>query len=117
MLTNKSSLVPIPLLYRGQSTPVAIAEDVANPKFRVDGYERIVGNFHVSTAAAAGYPRIRQSADGIIWSRVDIINIDPTQADFQYPFDLAIVLPYVAVEYRQGAAQSTFIYCWVEARP
>jgi hypothetical protein len=117
MISSKTSFKPLPLLYRAQSTTLSAAGTVSMPKFRVDGYKRIVGNFHVTTAAAAGYPRIRQSADGVNWSLVYTIAVDPTQSNFQYPFDIEVRLPYVSVEYTQGGVDSASIYCWAEARP
>lgn len=117
MKSTATNQLPLPLLYRSQSTNLAIGATVRNQKFRVLGYRRVVGNFHVSTAAAGGFPRIRQSADGVNWSNVTVINVDPSQSNFQYPFDVEIILPYISVEYTQGAALSTFIYCFAQALP
>lgn len=116
MKTQKQARFCLPLLFQSSGS-LAIGAEVNNEKFRVQGYERLVGNFHATTAAAAGFPRIRQSADGVNWSLVYVILVDATQADFQYPFDIKIRLPYIAIEYTQGAVASGNFLCWAEARP
>ncbi len=116
MKTQKQSRFCLPLLFNA-SASLAAGGEVSNQKFRVQGYERLVGSFHATTASAAGFPRIRQSADGVTWSLVYVILADGTQADFQYPFDIKVRFPYVSVEYIQGAAPSGAFLAWAEARP
>lgn len=81
----------------------------------VDGLSRLVGNYHCTTAPAAGYPRVIQSVDGVTPSITTVLTQDVTQPDFQYPVNVAITLPYVSVEWTQGAAPGT-LRAFVEAR-
>ena len=81
----------------------------------VDGLSRLVGNYHCTTAPAAGYPRVIQSVDGVTASITTVLTQDATQPDFQYPVNVAITLPYVFVEWTQGAAPGT-LRAFVEAR-
>lgn len=77
-------------------------------KLNLGGHRRVVGAWQQDVAAAAGFPRIRQSADGVTWSIVDVIPNDPAQLPlFVYRFDLTVELPYVALEYKNGAAPGT----------
>ena len=107
--TMPGSTKPVTLLHRAQSTNFAIGAAVSGMA-RVTGRKTIKGNVHVSTASAAGYPRIRQSTDGVVWSLVDVIAVDGGQPDFQYPFEIEVKLPYVQIQYTQGVALSTFLY-------
>lgn len=115
--SEQSNQLPIPLLYQAQATDFTAGSSVNNPLWNCYGYKRIVGNVHVSTAAASGFPRIRQSANGVTFSRSDVILVDPTQSGFQYPFDIEIKFPYIAVEYTQGGVDSTFLYIQADAYP
>lgn len=76
-----------------------------NVMARVIGHRRIVGYFKLAAgmAPAAGYPRVRWSADGSTWDIVRVIPVDPTQADPTYTFDVAVEAPYVAIELTNGA--------------
>lgn len=116
MKMQKTQSKQLPLLYQTQGTNLAAGASVNMPKFRVGGYTRLAGNFHASTAAAAGFPRIRQSADGVNWSLLYVLAPDGAMSGFQYPFSISVILPYVSIEYTQGAADSTFFYCYAEAR-
>lgn len=107
----------LPLLYSTTAVNAGATSNMA--KFRVQGYARVVGSYHATNfGAAAGFPRIRQSADGVNWSLVYVVTQDAAQAGFQYPFDITIRLPYVSIEYQQaaGGASGAF-YAWAEARP
>ncbi len=86
-------------------------------KLRVEGYHRIRGNFHTDAAPAVGFPRVRQSVDGVTFSRVSVLQRDLSQPGFQFPFDVEIRLPYVIVEYTQGGVGSTFIFARAEVVP
>jgi hypothetical protein len=57
--------------------------------FNVAGLVRVVGNIHSTTAPAAGFPTIEMWTGNVV-SLVQQIGQDPTQADFQYPFDLVL---------------------------
>lgn len=81
----------------------------------VDGLTRLTGNYHCTTAPAAGFPRVRQSVDGVNWSDTFVLTQNVLQPDFQYPVNVAITLPYVSVEWTQGAAPGT-LRAFVEAR-
>jgi len=86
--------------------PTAIAGGgTFNPgKFNLTGYTRIAGVFHMTAGtAAAGFPRIRQSADGTNWDYVTVLTADSTQATSVYTFDIAILAPYVIFEFTNGA--------------
>ena len=88
-----------------QRTSAAIAgAGTYNPgKWNLTGYSRLAGVFQVSAgAAAAGYPRIRQSADGTNWAYTSVLTADATQATSTYTFDIAIYAPYVQIEYTQN---------------
>lgn len=116
MKSQKTASKQQPLLYQTQTSNLAAAAEVNMDKFRVGGYTRVVGSFHASSAAAAGFPRVRQSADGVNWSLSYVIAQDLSMAGFQYPFSIPLYLPYVSIEYTQGAADSTFFHCYAEAR-
>lgn len=116
MKSQKTASRQLPLLYLAQGAALGAGAEVNMDKFRVGGYTRVVGNLHASTAAAAGYPRVRQSADGLNWSLSYVIAQDLSMADFQYPFSIPLYLPYVSIEYTQGAAPSAFFYGYAEAR-
>ncbi len=75
-----------------------------NQQLNLLGQKRVVGNFDCAQAPAAGFPRIRQSVDGVNWSIVFIIPQDLGQANLQFPFNVEIRLPYVSIEFTQGAA-------------
>jgi hypothetical protein len=97
-------------ILRGSAEVLAGAASFNQPKLNLGGHRRITGMFAVTngTAAAAGFPRIRQSADGITWSVVRVLAIDPTQLTaVVYPFDELILLPYVALEFTNGVAGTT----------
>ena len=101
--TGAAAQLAVSLLYRAQAS-LAGAASVSCPKVRLAGLRRVVGNFHLAAgmAPAAGYPRVRQSADGVNWDLVTVIPQDGGQADVQFPFDLTLQLPYVAVELVNG---------------
>ena len=84
---------------------------------RLVGYRQIVGNFQLDQPAASGYPRVRQGVDGVTWSRVTVIPRDVTQTGYQYPFAVALRLPYVSVELTQGATPATAVYARVQGIP
>ncbi len=106
----------VALLDRRSSAAFAPAAEILG-KLRVEGYHRIKGNLHVDAVPAVGFPRVRQSVDGLTWSIVDVINRDLSQADFQFPFDFQLRLPYVEFNYTQGAGASTFIFTRVFVIP
>lgn len=93
-----------PLLY--SSDAIAGAGTVSNPKTRVTGWKYVKGCFSLDSgmAAAAGYPRVRQSADGVTWDLEDVIAADGGPANgVQYPFKIEIMHDYVAIELVNGA--------------
>lgn len=92
-------------------TALAVAPNAAvvlQPKLNLGGHRRVRGMIEqtVNTLAGAGFPRVRQSADGITWQLVTVLPLDPGQATTVYPFDVAVQLPYVAIEYENGGAQA-----------
>lgn len=107
---------PLPLLV--SSSTVAAAGTLLNNKTNVVGYRRIGGAIFSSAAAAAGYPRVRQSMDGTNWDIVNVASLDTTQANFLYTIDAAVVAPYVSVEYTDAGAGSTVraaVYAFIDA--
>lgn len=97
------------LLYRDSATGFTAGESISS-MVRAVGHRQVIGNFHVDQPAAAGYPRVRQSVDGVNWSRTTVIPRDTTQVDYQYPFAVALRMPYVQIQYTQGGVASTFAY-------
>ena len=65
--------------------------------YDLTGYSRLRGNIHLfgGAAANAGYPRLVLSSDKSVNSLIITLGQDATQADTQYPFDVALDLPYV----------------------
>ena len=107
---------PLPLLVT--SGTVAAAGTVINNKTNVVGYRRIGGVVFSSAAASAGFPRVRQSMDGTNWDIVSVASLDATQTNFLYNIDVAIVAPYVSVEYTDAGAGSTVrsaVYAFIDA--
>ncbi len=100
-----------------RSSAVFAAGSILLTKVRASGYHRVKGNFHVSNAALVNFPRVEQSVDGVNFSLANVIPRDLNQADFQYPFDVEIRLPYVRVRYTHGAVDSTFVFAFVELVP
>lgn len=77
--------------------------------FNVAGMVRVVGNFHCTTAPAAGQPTIEMWSGSSV-SLVNQIMQDPTQADFQYPFDLVLMTNRLLnVTWTQGGAPGTML--------
>lgn len=106
MISTPAYQIGLRLLYRAAAA-IGGGASFNMPKKNLAGHRRVIGNFHASNAAAVGFPRVRQSADGVNWDLVYVIPQDATQPDFQYPFDLHILLPYVSVEYTHGGAAGT----------
>lgn len=113
MSTPAAGPQPARILYSNGA--IGAGASVAATGVNLDGTSRLVGNFHSTTAAAAGFPRVRQSVDGTNWSVVTVLAQDVSQADFQYPVNVALTLPYVSVEYTDGGAGGT-LRAFVEAR-
>jgi hypothetical protein len=83
---------------------------VNQDKVSLTGQRRVQGAYHQSpaTAPAAGFPRVRQSADGVNWSIVNVLPQDPSQLpEVVFPFDIPIELPYVAIEWTNGGLATT----------
>lgn len=96
---------PLPLLV-GAST-VAAAGTYQQNQVDVTGFKYIRGYIFSSLAAAANFPRIRQSVDGQNWDVIDVIAQDVTQANFVYTIDVEIFGNYATVEYTDAGAGST----------
>jgi hypothetical protein len=73
---------------------------VTQPKVDVFGFTQVVGNYNLTGGAtpALGFPRIRQSADGVTFSNSFQIPQDLTQGGTQYPFNVEVRAPYIAIE-------------------
>lgn len=86
------------------------AETAGIGKINLGGQRRVVGVFEqdAATAPAAGYPRIRQSADGVNWSLTLPLAQDMQQLALTglvvFNFDEIVRLPYVAIEWVNSAA-------------
>lgn len=107
---------PLPLLV--SSGTIAAAGTLKNNKANVNGFRRIVGSIFSSAAAASGFPRVRQSMDGTNWDIVNVATLDTTQSNYLYSIDVAVVAPYVSVEYTDAGAGSTVraaVYAYLDA--
>jgi len=94
-----------PVILANASQTVGIGVVVSFGPKNLLGRTKLKGNLNASTVAAL--VRVLQSRDGVTTDLVMGVGQDPTQAGFQYPIDLEIVLPYVTVEFTGGAAQAT----------
>lgn len=116
MRSGIQALQPIRLLVN--TAAVAGGASVKCNKIRLLGQKVVVVEFVSDTAPAAGFPRVRQSTVGDgTWDDVYTIPRDTNQANFTYKAVVPIYLPYVAVEWTQGAVASTFTRCNVFALP
>lgn len=79
----------------------------AVPCFSVEGMRRLVGCITTTAAPAAGFPRLRFSADGTNYDISLPLTRDTSQANYCYPFDVDIYLPFCAIELTNGAGGAT----------
>lgn len=96
---------PLPLFVT--TGALAASATRQNNKTCVLGYRRVFGSIFSSVAAAAGYPRVRQSMDGTNFDISTVATLSGTQTQFLYNVDVPIVAPYVSVEIQDAGAGST----------
>lgn len=103
--TNRS----LRLLRFESAAPVGAGGAVDQPKLKVGGDMRVRGIYRMDpgTAPAVGYPRVRQSEDGVNFDVVEVVAQDLSQLPrVVFPFDVQLRWPYVAVEFVNGAVPS-----------
>lgn len=68
------------------------------------GFRSVRGYYFTATAAAAaGFPRMRQSPNNTNFDLVEVIPQDFSQANFTYTFDLPIIARFISLEWTSGA--------------
>lgn len=75
---------------------------------------RIRGNFHQDVAGTLVIEQgFSQTLMDLSWT----VPQDPTQPNFQYPFDIITIEPFVRFTFTNGPAPSTFFRAFVVALP
>lgn len=106
----------VQILHRPANSVVANAA-VVRTKQRAVGHQRVLGYLYADQAPASGFPRVRQSEDGVNWTRDQVIPQDLSKTNYHYPFDLVLRQPYVMVEWTQGGTQADDFRAWVVLSP
>lgn len=75
---------------------------------------RLRGNFHQDVAGTLVVEQgFTQTLMDLSWT----VPQDPTQPDFQYPFDIILLEPFVRITFTNGGAVSAFFRAFVVALP
>jgi hypothetical protein len=98
--------LPLPI-YRFTSVAFGAGASLEVMPFDAHGYQLVRGYLFTSAAAAAGFPRIRMSADGTNFDLTFAIPIDPTQPANTHTFSLAVQARFISFEYTAGGAPAT----------
>lgn len=101
-------------LRRLAATPVLANASISSGPIEVSNYGRLTAVFHQSaaTAPAAGFPIVYLSVDGTAATEIFVVGTqDTTQLpEIVYTIDVALTLPFVRIEYTNGASATTLSY-------
>lgn len=105
---QKAALRPTAIWFA--NTAQLAGADVHQAKKGCGGWKRVKGTISqtAATAPAVGYPRVRFSPDGVTFTTLYVCPQDLTQLPaVVFKVDVLVEEPYVAIEWKNGAAPTT----------
>jgi len=116
-VSTVSFLDKAPMPFFRQNVPAGLAAGaVRTVTINLAGYQngRLRGNFHQDVA---GTLVVEQGGSQTLMDLSWTVPRDLTQPEFQYPFDIIIIEPFVRITFTNGGAPSTFFRAFVVALP